>query len=238
MQKRTAQLRLLLVALCGLAFVSSVQAGVIFETTTTPTPGQPDNAVLSSWQFMGNIFVLNSPTHIDGIGTYADVTDGGTIFGAIISLPNLNSGTKPSGNPFDSTTLVSTTLQPGSTQAVVFAPVSVDLAAGDYAVVFGTGYYGATSTFGTFGISNGTALSLPAGENQISWGSYCSGGTVYCWTNESYFGPSPYFFEVTGTSTTPEPSTLALFGAGFISVLLGRRILGTSPLGKGSLPRS
>ncbi|HEY3740579.1 MAG TPA: IPT/TIG domain-containing protein, partial [Bryobacteraceae bacterium] len=178
---------------------ASSNSTTIFQTTLPPTPGQPGSSSLASFQFLGNYFVLTAPTHIDSIGTYAQASDGGTIFGAIISVPNLQSA--PSGSPFDSSTLVTATLHPGTTSAIVTAPVSADLPAGTYVIVFGSGYYGATSTQALAAYSNGGAANVPAGWNQVSWGQYCGQGfNISCWA-ANFAAPSQFYFLVTGTSS-------------------------------------
>ena len=171
----------------------------IFQTTLPPTPGQPASASLSQGQFLGNYFVLNAPTHIDSISTYAQTADGGTIFGAILSVPSLTS--PPSGNPLDGTTLVSATLRPGASSSIVTAPVSVDLPAGTYVIVFGSGYFGATSTSAFAAFSNGGSANVPNGWNQVGWGFYCAGGLTVCWS-ANFTLPSQFYFAVTGTSGT------------------------------------
>ena len=181
---------------------STSTSTTLFQTTLPPSPGQPASASLSAGQFLGNYFVLSAPAHIDSISTYAQAADGGTIFGAILSVPSLTS--PPSGNPFDGTTLVTATLRPGMSSAIVTAPVSVDLPAGTYAIVFGSGgYFGSTSSSAFAAFSNGGPASVPAGWNQVSWGLYCGNGTTTCWSS-NFTSPSQFYFAVTGTSTTPQ----------------------------------
>lgn len=208
---------------------SSTTSNTIFQTTTPPTPVSGASTPLSSQQFLGNFFVLTSPTHIDSIGTYAQALDGGTIFGAIVAVSSLTSN--PSGAPFDGTTKATAILRPGTTTSVVSGPVSVDLQPGTYVVVFGSGYYGATSTQAATAQSNGTSSGIPSTWNQVSWGSYCP--STLCWTS-NFPGPSPFYFVVTGSPiNTPSlaisnlsptsavagsPSlTLTVTGTGFVN---------------------
>ena len=178
---------------------SSSTSTTLFQTTLPPTSGQQASASLSSGQFLGNYFVLTAPAHIDSIATYAQASDGGTIFGAILSVPSLTSA--PSGSPFDGTTVATATLRPGTTSSIVTAPVSVDLPAGTYVVVFGSGYFGANSTTALAAFSNGGNANVPAGWNQVSWGLYCSGGLNTCWS-ANFASPSQFYFAVTGTPVT------------------------------------
>ena len=178
---------------------SSSTSNTLFQTTLPPTPGQPASASLSGGQFLGNYFVLTAPAHIDSISTYAQADFGGTIFGAIIAVNSLT--TAPSGNPFDSTVLATALLSPGTTSGIVTAPLSVDLPAGTYVIVFGSQYFGATSTSAHAAFSNGTPVQLPAGWNQVSWGLYC-GGVNSCWS-ANFSSSSQFYFAVTGTSSAP-----------------------------------
>lgn len=198
----------------------------LFQTTLPPTPGNFGQASLSTGQFLGNYFVLTAPAHIDSIGTYAQASDGGTIFGAILAVPSLTA--PPTGNPFDGSTLVTATLRPGTTSSVVTAPVSVDLPAGTYALVFGSGYFGATSGTALAAFSNGGSSNVPAGWNQVSWGLYCGGGTTTCWSS-NFASPSQFYFAVTGTPVTApslsistlNPSAMTAGGSAFTLTVNG-----------------
>jgi len=202
----------------------------VFQSTLPPSPGLSGSIALSNRQFLGNYFVVNSPTHVDSIGTYAQAADGGTIFGAIVAVPSL--AVLPSGTPFDGTTKASAVLRLSTTSGVVTAPVDVNLSPGVYAVVFGTGYYGATSTSAFAALSNGGSAGLPADWRQVSWGDYCNGGSTACWTFNS--SSSQYYFVLTGTASAgPVPAvsgispgsaiaggqsiTLTVSGSGFVN---------------------
>ena len=128
-------------------WVLPAQSTILFQTTTPPTAGQPSGGTISSTQYIGNYFVLTTPSHVDSISTAASVTDNGTIFGAILAVSNLT--TLPAGTPFGTSgptaPLVTTTLKPNSTNALVSGSAPVDLPAGAYVLIFGTGQFGATS---------------------------------------------------------------------------------------------
>lgn len=185
---------------------STSTSNTIFQTTLPPTLGQLGSASLSSGQFLGNYFVLTSPARVDSISTYAQASDNGTIFGAILSVPSLTA--PPTGSPFDGSTIVSATLRPGSTSGIVTATFPpVDLPAGTYAIVFGSGYFGATSTTALAAFSNGLSSNVPLGWNQVSWGFYCGGGLTTCWSS-NFAAPSQFYFAVTGTSVTTPALTI------------------------------
>ena len=210
---------------------SGASANTLFQTTLPPTSGQPASASLSTGQFLGNYFVLSAPAHIDSISTYAQASDGGTIFGAIVSVPNLT--TPPSGNPFDGTTVVSATLRPGASSSIVSAPVSADLPAGTYAIVFGSGYFGATSTSAFTAFSNGGSANVPAGWNQVSWGLYCGGGLNTCW-NATFTSASQFYFAVTGTSTSPQSLSITNLNPTSVTAGAGAFTLTVNGTGFGS----
>ena len=220
---------------------ASSTSTALFQTTLPPAPGQPGFSSLSNGQFLGNYFVLTAPAHIDSIGTYALAADGGTIFGAILSVPNLT--TAPTGNPFDGTTKATATLRPGTTSSIVTAPVSVDLDAGTYVIVFGSGSFGATSTSALAAISNGGPANVPAGWNQVSWGNYCNSGGQLCWA-ANFASLSPFYFLVTGTPVTAPalsissltPAAATAGGASFTLTVNGTGFAGGSTVQWNGVP--
>ena len=128
-------------------------------------------------------------------------------------------GALPSGNPFDGTTLASTTFDPGFPSFDVLTPLSVLLNPGDYAVIFGgPGQFGATKQ-GSMASNN---IDLPAGV-----GSYFF-WNVNNWQNGEF---SSARFVVEGDvvrvrNAVPEPITaaLGLMGLGVLGMATRRRV--------------
>lgn len=73
------------------SWVLPAQSTVLFQTTTPPSTGMMMSGLISPTHLVGNYFVLNAPAHVDSIGLAASVsTPGDTIFGAILSVPDLS----------------------------------------------------------------------------------------------------------------------------------------------------
>lgn len=101
--------------------------------------------VLSDYDVIGAAFTITQQTQITGIGAQFGAYNGGTIFGAIVPLASLNS--RPAGglSQLGSIALADTvfTVPSGTTALDYTVPVSVSLNPGTYAVVFGSGLFGA-----------------------------------------------------------------------------------------------
>src|SRR6185369_4834197 len=103
--------------------------------------------------------------------------------------------------PFDGTLLASTTFTaPTLASSDVSVPLSVVLSPGDYALVIGTGLFGASGA-GVLATNN-TSL----GASYLTW----NGSS---WTNCCNADVVPRLV-VYGTTAVPEPTTIALVGVG------------------------
>lgn len=216
------------------SWVLPAQSTVLFQTTTPPSAGIMTSGLISPTHFVGNYFVLNAPAHIDSIGLAASVTTpGNTIFGAILNVPDLS--TLPTG--FSSPLPLATALiHPTSTNSIVTAqvktpismvPGGVDLPAGTYVVVFGTGFFAASADPANLASSDGAAAA-PAGATQVEYGPFCGNATAACWAAASG-APSPFYFVVIGgpivappySLTSLNPSTVSIGGAAFTLTVNG-----------------
>ena len=109
-------------------------------------------------------------------------------------------------------------------------PGGVDLPAGTYVVVFGTGFFTASADPANLDSSDG-ATAAPAGATQVEYGSFCGNATTACWAAASG-APSPFYFVVTGgpivappySLTSLNPSTVSIGGAAFTLTVNGTGI--------------
>jgi len=200
----------LLLALSPLVAPLSAYADLIYESATLgPTGftfgGFTPGAGLFPDQFIGSRFHLDDVVRVDAIGGHINGDPNGSLFGAIVSLSAPSA--LPSGHPFDNSTLAAVTFAPPLLSTDVRVPLSVVLALGDYALIFGGGEFGA---FGAGAILN-NGLHLP-GRSFFFW----DGGVEGC----RDLGFDNFRFVVTGT-VIPEPASLTLLGLAALS-LFGR----------------
>jgi len=201
----------------GLALVGAqaARADVILQTATFTGDDPGDYTALGDGtndgsRFIGARFSLSDPTLITnisvGIGRYGS----GTFFGAIVPLTG---GTAfPSVDPaslssiaLGSVLLSATDSSGNGGPAVVSGNLSLDLAAGDYAVIFGSGLFGA-SGYGPI-----TEGNTPVGNYSGLFESLYDAD----WFN---FRERGILVEVDGTPSVPEPASWMMMIAGFGAV--------------------
>ncbi len=195
---------------------SHTQAAVIYQSALPggygATSGSTIGGYSGSGQILGAAFSVTQSVHVDSIGGlfFSSPSNGpNDIFGAIVRLSNV--GALPIGNPFSaSEVLGSVVFSVGSETATdVYAPLSLDLVAGDYAVVFGSGYFGAT------GIAAAPGAGGDLSARYIYWGDGFPGGTS--WRDG---GHTSERFVVLGTVPEPASATFVFVAA---LITLGRR---------------
>ncbi|HEY5204124.1 MAG TPA: PEP-CTERM sorting domain-containing protein [Roseiarcus sp.] len=195
-----------LAAACLMSFAvggvaTSSEAKTIFETATF-TGVDTGEYIVSDTRYFGVAFTLDETTEITGIGGQFGGFPGGTIFGAIVSLPSADS--LPDFTP--------STIEANSLAHVVFAAPSdttdltenlnVTLSAGAYGVVFGSGAFGAE---GFAGLGDGNN---PVGSpNFFTYFAFDGDGNS--WESASLDGA-----RIT-VSGVPEASTWAMMLIGF-----------------------
>jgi PEP-CTERM motif len=200
----------------------TARAGLILETASlgpsTPTEGYAINAT----SFLGARFHVASAVAVDHIGGHfvfqpgglgaIPQGQGGSLFGAIIQLSGPTA--LPADAPFAFTPLASALFSAPTPSAQVLVPLAVNLQPGDYAVVFGSGRFGATGLGGT-----------PADDTPIGQPSYFFGdGTTW---HDGGFGNVRFVVSATPLDTNqqppppppppsdaPEPGSLTLLGLG------------------------
>lgn len=123
-----------------------VTGTVIFESSIGDYESACCAALVGSTGMAAFSFSVDERTHVTGIGAnFKDIfASSGKIFGAIIELA-------PSGLPSDEsmtldTVLASTAFAPGIFDGDAVVPLELTLEPGTYAVVLGSGMFGATGT--------------------------------------------------------------------------------------------
>lgn len=180
---------------------SAAAAGIVYQSASY-TGVDDGEYILTADDSIGAAFTVTRTTTVTGIGAQFGGFPSGTIFGAIVPLASLSAF--PAG--------ASTDLAAISVADVVFSvpqgtvdlvePVSASLAPGSYAVIFGSGQFGATG-FAGLGDENN-----PVGSPTLI---------------RSFFSDGWDTFSDTGVrlvvqGTVPEPSAWAMMLAGFAGV--------------------
>ena len=134
------------------------------------------------------------------------------LFGAIVAM----NGHLPSGSPLsDLEVLASTTFSSPGPSSDVTVPLSVALAPGDYALIFGSGLFGATGR----GYMPFTNSDTAAGAN-----SYFFWNVSQSIWKDSIYRDMRFFVSGHPTSSVPEPSTYVMAAVGLLGVgFLARR---------------
>lgn len=141
-------------------------------------PGAGDFSVRQP-SYLGWRFQLNCPVQITGVGGHLDSSGSGKIFGVIISLSSPDA--LPRGMPFlPEEVLASTTLNPGSPSSDFTTSLPVELAPGNYALIFGSGLFGADGS----GLMPNNNSDLP-GASYFTWGRFNPGDPV-AWNNGGF----------------------------------------------------
>jgi hypothetical protein len=212
----------LVVYFAGLA--PPARAGLLFESATTAVTGPTSNYSYinnDSNFFAGVNFFLASPAQVSDIGGHfiEDFRNGNNeIFGAIVRV---NGPTDPP-SPFDlsgpdvlGTTLI--TLPPPNDSENESGPLSLALTPGWYAVIFGSGKFGATSqNSGAIIISSGAAANI---NGVLTYSVRQSDGTqIFQAAGARYFVEGQLV-----TDAVPEPSSalLLLVGLGALTAVRG-----------------
>jgi len=191
--------------------VAPAHAATIFQTATF-TGNDNGDYIVQDGALIGAAFTLSAATQITGIGGQFGPDSDGTIFGAIVPLT--------SSFPAETSNLASIALGsvvfsvPGNTIADYTASLALTLGPGTYAVIFGSGQFGADG-FAGLGDAN-----TPFGSPQLfqslfdpSWSALSDPGVRI-------------FVEGVEGSETPLPGALPLFAGGLgVFGLLARRRL-------------
>ncbi len=187
-----------------LAAPVSASAKLVLETATY-TGVDTGETIPQDGRFVGAAFTLGGTEQITSVGAQFGGFPSGTIFAAIVSLASQTS--LPSFTPSDiasnaiADVVFSVPMQPNGGPIDLSVPLNVTLSAGSYAVVFGSGAFGADGWAGL-------------GEDNNAVGSPNWISTLFdnTWSADSYDGIR---ITVTAAGAVPEPSTWAMLIIGF-----------------------
>jgi len=131
-------------------------AVIIYESSTLGPTGQTTGGFnVNEVQFLGSRFSISETMEVSQIGghMYRGSFGDNLIFGAIVELSGPDA--LPLGDPFTGgEVLASTTFTPPVLSADVSVPLSITLQPGDYALIFGSGEFGATNGEGVMTVNN------------------------------------------------------------------------------------
>ena len=193
----------------GMLFVliqpSGATAQSIFYQSATLGPPVDSGIGLNSFNYLGSRFSITSSVTVSAIGGHITNSAGLDYFGVIISFP----GNVPVAgtNPFNGTgttvlaeqNFVVSSSPSGDVIIPLSSPITLDPVSGTtYALVFGSGLFGATASGGMPGNNPDT----PEGQNSF----FHYNGSANNWFDAG-FDEARF---VVYTAAVPEPGTLAL----------------------------
>ncbi len=180
------------------ALAAPVSAETYLQTATAGNPSTGSYSIYGDGtnagsNFIGATFALSNTATIADVGaTFDGYASGDPIFAAIVSVPSLAGVPAFAPSALAGNALAETTFTPSAGDVSVALPVT--LAAGTYAVVFGSGLFGAT---GTVGLADGnTTIGTP---------------NIFASLTDSSFSSYGYDTGIRIYVDAPEPTTLALF---------------------------
>jgi hypothetical protein len=204
---------------------SPARAALIYESAGTG-PGTGSSVVISPWYdfsapaWFGARFGLAQPVEVSAVGGRIYVYgDGPMLFAAIVTLP-LPEGL-PSWSPLDiEAHALAVTLfdAPDTADADVLAPLSVTLPPGNYGLVFGSGFFGAT---GDGGIEFGSPALPGASFLGATFPPQAPSASWFHGTSGPFPGFAPRI--VIEGMVVPEPSVTGLLAIGLTGLPLVRR---------------
>ncbi len=196
---KTATVSAVAAALSILTPLTSAEASIIFQTAAY-TGNDTGEYIVQDIHYIGAAFSLNAATQITGVGGQFGGFPSGEIFGAIVALSSQTSLPSFAPSTIAANAIADVVFSVPSGTVDYTAPLNVTLGAGSYAVIFGSGAFGASGWAG-LGDEN-TPIGAP---NYVSYFSFNGDA----WSADSYDG-----VRITA-SGVPEASTWAMLLAGF-----------------------
>jgi hypothetical protein len=174
-----------------------VQADLIHASAylgNTGVTSPSSQSWLSDNSYLGSRFSVASVTEIESVGGHIRGLSG-EIFAAIVSLQGPIA--LPSGSPFDDTTVASTVFTAPTPSDDILVPLPVTLQPGDYALIFGSGQFGAEGSGGmpTNNVDfpgRASYFKWPGNYNQY-WSFYNGGGLRFVVMGTAEPAPPPPF---------------------------------------------
>jgi PEP-CTERM motif len=197
------------------ATAAPASANLVLETATY-TGVDTGETVPQDGRFVGAAFTLGGTEQITSVGAQFGGFPSGTIFAAIVPLASQTSlpsflDTDIAANAI-ADVVFSVPMQPNGGPIDMSVPLSVTLTAGSYAVVFGSGAFGADGWAGL-----GEDNNVVGSPNWIS--------TLFdnTWSADSYDGIR-ITVTAAGAGAVPEPSTWAMLILGFAGLGAAERL--------------
>lgn len=199
-------------------------ATVLYESAVLGTTGHDTGFALDFGHYLASRFSLTNVaevTHVGGhIGNFRDEA----LFAAIVLL-DPDTGL-PAFHPslIQSLALAGTFFTPEGLSNEITIPLAVQLAPGDYGLVFGTGAFGSPATgSGFFPCIGSCGTSNPASfvDTDLPDASYFRGGAGSPFEDGGF--NNTRFFVLGDLVPVPEPSTIIIFTLGLTLVVLVRR---------------
>jgi hypothetical protein len=206
------RMHILSVFACALA-LASAKADTIYESALLG-PQSDTGAWIGAEQFVGTRFHLANPTEVQQVG--GAFFSSGTIFGGIFALSGPTAF--PSGNPFDVAPLALTVFeaQYSPFDWDIRTPLNVTLAPGDYALVFGSGLYGAT------GVGSASTINIDVpGSSCLWWNGWYTPGASWLDWDPAFNGAMRFVVEGV---TVPEPGGMGIFALGAVLMSLASAV--------------
>jgi hypothetical protein len=144
-------LRVLAGAALGILFCATKLAAqsVVLESASLGATGHNSGSSITTAQFVGWRFQIDAALDVDHVGGHllSDPNSSGDIFAALVALDSITS--VPHGAPFTvDETIASTVFRPAFPSDEIEVPLTAALKPGSYALVFGTGLFGASGAGG------------------------------------------------------------------------------------------
>ena len=185
----------------AVALPGAAQAATIYETASY-TGDDTGEYIVQNGHYMGAAFTLTQTTDITAVGGQFGGYPSGTIYAAIIPLASLDALPAATPGAIAGISLGHTVFAVTSGTHDQAAALPLTLAAGAYAVVFGSGEFGASGWAG-FG-----DLNTPVGQSHMFASVFSSDWSDFDDTGVRIF--------VEGNAAAiPEPATWAMLIAGF-----------------------